>query len=300
MQHSSPSVETTPQSPESAQSERPSIRLIVLDLDGTTVGVSNQIRPAVKQAVQAAQAIGVQVAIATGRMYCSALRFHQDLQSTLPLMTYQGALIKDRATETIHRHLTLPQELALQVLNYLEQPELRQALSVHAYINDRLYVRELTADSQSYAKRSNIEPIAVGDLRNVLVGDVATKLLALSPRAELIDEVLISLRQLYRPEQLYFTKSVATFFEATHPDANKGNAVCYLAEEILGLQAAHVMAIGDNFNDLEMIQYAGVGVAMGNAPDAVKATANWVAPQVEEDGVAAAIEQFVLTSRVSA
>jgi hypothetical protein len=105
------------------------------------------------------------------------------------------------------------------------------------------------------------------------------------------------MRKRYTPAELYLTRSVATFFEATHPLANKGDAVQYLAEELLGLQAANVMAIGDNFNDVEMITYAGVGVAMGNAPDGVKATANWVAPDVEEDGVAAAIEQFVLGDR---
>jgi hydroxymethylpyrimidine pyrophosphatase-like HAD family hydrolase len=62
----------------------------------------------------------------------------------------------------------------------------------------------------------------------------------------------------------------------------------------LGLQAQNVMAIGDNFNDVEMIEYAGTGIAMGNAPEAVKALANWVAPDVEDDGAAAAIERFLL------
>ena len=87
---------------------------------------------------------------------------------------------------------------------------------------------------------------------------------------------------------------MATFFEATHPDANKGTAVRYLAESILGLAAHNVMTIGDNFNDVEMLEYAGLGVAMGNAPDQVKAIANWVTLGVEQDGAAAAIEALVL------
>ena len=98
----------------------------------------------------------------------------------------------------------------------------------------------------------------------------------------------------YTPAELYLTKSVATFFEATNPAVNKGAAVRCLAEEILGLKAQNVMAIGDNFNDVEMLEYAGLGVAMGNAPVDVKAIANWVAPDVEQDGAAAAIEAFVL------
>jgi Cof subfamily protein (haloacid dehalogenase superfamily) len=296
MQQTPPKVETPPIPEAISTLETKPIRLLVLDLDGTTVGESNQIRSPVKQAIQAIQKRGVQVAIATGRMYRSALRFHQDLNSQLPLMTYQGALIKHPATDQISRHLTVSHDFVLQLLDYFEQPELRHRLSVHAYINDRLYVRELTQDSMEYAQRSNIEPIAVGDLRRAITPDEPTKLLAMTQQTELIDQLLVDLRQRYTPEQLYFTKSVATFFEATHPSANKGNAVKYLAEEVLGLQAENVMAIGDNFNDLEMIQYAGVGVAMGNAPDAVKAAANWVAPGVELDGVAAAIEQFVLGS----
>lgn len=277
----------------SAFAEVGKIQLLVLDLDGTTVGESNQIQPGVKQAIQAAQARGVQVAIATGRMYCSALRFHQELESTLPLMAYQGALIKDPATEHMYRHWTVPQKLALRLLDYLEQPELRDRLSVHCYIGDRLYIREMTPDSELYAKRSQIKPVPVGDLRQVLTTE-PTKILALAQQPSLIESLLTSLRQQYTPAELYFTTSVATFFEVTNPLVNKGTAVRYLAEEVLGLRQANVMTIGDNFNDLEMLEYAGIGVAMGNAPDAVKAAAGWVAPDVESDGVAAAIEQFVL------
>lgn len=274
------------------------IRLLVVDLDGTTVGKSNQIQPQVKQAIEAAQAKGVQVAIATGRMFCSALRFYQVLESRLPLLAYQGALIQNPSTGQIYRHLTLPQSAVLQLLDYFEQLDLREQLSVHCYINDRLYVGELSSESIEYAARSGIEPVPVGDLRQFLKANLAmepTKVLALSDEPAIIDFLLSDLRQKYTPAELYFTKSVATFFEATHPQVNKGTAVQYLAEEILALQPENVMTIGDNFNDVEMIQYAGIGVAMGNAPDDVKAIANWVAPDVEVHGVAAAIEQFILS-----
>jgi Cof subfamily protein (haloacid dehalogenase superfamily) len=274
------------------------IRLLVLDLDGTTVGLSNQIHPQVKQAIAAARDQGVQVAIATGRMFRSALRFHQDLQLNLPLMAYQGGLIKSPQTAKVYRHWTVPQALALGVLDYFAQTEFNQQLSIHAYINDQLYVREISDESLAYAERSGVEPFAVGDLQQFLqTNPEPTKLLALSDEPALIDQMLVSLRQQYSPAELYFTKSVATFFEATHPDVNKGTAVQYLAEQILGLQPAQVMTIGDNFNDLEMIQYAGVGVAMGNAPALVQAEANWIAPDVEDQGVAVAIEQFILNAQ---
>lgn len=273
--------------------ENLNIKLLVLDIDGTISGESNQIQEPVKQAIKAAQALGVQVAIATGRMYRSALRFHQDVGSNLPLIAYQGAWIQDPITQEVHRHLPVSIETAHQLLDYFEQPELRSLLSVHFYINDQLYVRELTPETQIYAGRSNIEPIAVGDLRTVLT-TAPTKVLALSDDIALIEKLLGSLRQRYTPAELYLTTSVATFFEATNPLVNKGTAVRYLAEEMLGLNAANVMTIGDNFNDLEMLQYAGVGVAMGNAPAEVQAIATWVAPTVEQDGAAVAIKTFIL------
>lgn len=269
------------------------IQLLVLDIDGTIAGESNEIREPVKQAVKAAQAKGIQVAIATGRMYQSALRFYQDLGATLPLMVYQGALIKDPATDTVHRHWTVPSPLAAQLVDFFEQPHLQHHVSVHLYIDDQLYVREVTPETDDYSSRSVIKAIPVGDLRTTLHRE-PTKVLAMAYDTALIDTLLLELRQRYQPTELYLTKSVAIFLEATNPLVNKGTAVRYLAEDYLGLQPENVMVVGDNFNDLEMIQYAGIGVAMGNAPEGVKAIANWVAPTVEMDGVAAAIEEFLL------
>lgn len=269
------------------------IKLLVLDIDGTIAGASNEINSSVKQAIKAAQNRGVLVAIATGRMYRSALRFHQAIGSNLPLLAYQGAWIQDPATNQLHRHWCLEPSTASKLLDYFEQPELRSLLSVHFYINDRLYVREITPETEIYAARSEIEAIAVGDLRNVL-DNAPTKVLALCDDPEVINRLLGTLRAQYTPAELYLTKSVATFFEATNPAVNKGTGVRYLAEELLGLEPAQVMAVGDNFNDLEMLEYAGIGVAMGNAPAQVQSIAQWVAPSVEQDGAATAIEKFLL------
>ncbi|MFH7024654.1 MAG: Cof-type HAD-IIB family hydrolase [Heteroscytonema crispum UTEX LB 1556] len=272
------------------------IKLLVLDIDGTIAGESNTLSQRVKSAIAAAQAKGIQVAIATGRMYCSALRFHQEIKSTLPLLAYQGAWIQDPATQKIHRHLTVSRETAIQLLDYFEQPELRSLLSVHFYINDQLYVRQLTRETQLYAQRSGITAIPVGDLRQALANE-PTKVLALCDDTNIIDQLLGNLRRQYTPAELYLTKSVATFFEATNPFVNKGTAVRYLAEEMLGLQKANVMTIGDNFNDVEMLEYADIGVAMGNAPSQVQAIATWVAPNVEQHGAAVAIEKFLLSQQ---
>ncbi|WP_448562789.1 Cof-type HAD-IIB family hydrolase [Trichothermofontia sp.] len=285
-----PTLITAPRSPVS----RPdTIRLLVLDIDGTIAGESNTIREPVLAAIRAAQATGIQVAIATGRMFCSALRFHQMVGSSLPLIAYQGALIKDPHTQQVHRHWPIDREMTARILDDLEHSRWRSVLSIHVYIDDRLHVRDLSPVTQLYLARSEIEPVVVGDLRQLLPQE-PSKILALSDNPNLIADLMEHLRQRYTPAELYLTRSVATFFEATHPAVNKGTAVRYLAEELLGIPASQVMAIGDNFNDVEMLQYVGFSVAMGNAPPEVQAMVDWVAPSVEADGVAAAIEQFLL------
>ncbi|TAE59803.1 MAG: HAD family phosphatase [Nostocales cyanobacterium] len=273
---------------------RKDIKLLVLDIDGTIAGHDNQISATVKAAINAVQSQGIHVAIATGRMYCSALRFHQEINSNLPLVAYQGAWIQDPNTAKIHRHLTVSPAIAYQLLDYFEQPQWRSLLSVHFYINDQLYVREITTDTAGYAERCGINAIPVGDLRQVLTDKIPTKVLALCNDVELIKNMMGELKLQYTPSELYMTTSVATFLEVANPFVNKGTAVRYLAEEMLGIESSQVMTIGDNFNDVEMLEYAGIGVAMGSAPEPVKAIANWVTSSVEDHGVAIAIEKFLL------
>ena len=270
------------------------IKLLVLDIDGTITGDSNTLSVTVKEVIAAVQAKGIKVAIATGRMYCSALRFHREIGSTLPLIAYQGAWIQDPGDDKIHCHLPVSREITQQLLEYFEQPDLRSLLSVHFYINDQLYVREITKETDNYQQRCGVNAIPVGDLRQLLDHE-PTKILALSEDANLTQQLLADLRLRYKPTDLYMTTSVPTFLEAANTHVNKGNAVRYLAEEMLGLENHHVMTIGDNFNDVEMLDYAGISVAMGNAPPEVQAIANWVAPSIELDGAAIAIEKFLLS-----
>jgi Cof subfamily protein (haloacid dehalogenase superfamily) len=269
------------------------IKLLIVDIDGTIAGKSNQVTNRVKTAIRAAQARGVRVGIATGRMYKSALKFHQEIGADFPLIAYQGAWIQDPATGTIHRHLPVPVKIARELIDYFEQSHLFNKLSLHVYLDDRLYVRDINPDTELYIGRSGIPAHPVGDLRKVLTAN-PTKILAMSEDINLIDSLLLDLRDRYPQDTLHITTSVPIFLEATQSGVNKGSAIDYIATKLLGITAENVLAIGDNFNDVEMIDYAGIGVAMGNAPDDVRAIADWVAPHIEADGVAAAIGKFIL------
>jgi Cof subfamily protein (haloacid dehalogenase superfamily) len=270
------------------------IKLLVLDVDGTIAGVSNQVSKPVKKAIQAAQAQGIRVAIATGRMYDSATYFHREIGSQEPLIAYNGAWIQSPLTQKRYYHQPVPSALAVELYDYLQNCTWQEQLNLHFYLDDQLYVGQVRPDTQAYAERSRVKITAVEDIRSLIARQAPTKVLGMGENQSVILELLGHLSEKYPAEQLYLTQSTATFFEATHPEANKGTALKYLSEQLLGLQAEEVMAIGDNFNDLTMLEYAGLGIAMGSAPEAVKGVADWVAPEVEEDGVAAAITKFLL------
>jgi len=272
------------------------IQLLVLDIDGTLVGESNTITPRVKAAVQNVLAQGIQVAIATGRMYRSALRFHQELGLTLPLMAYQGGWIQDPQDADPLYHQPLPFDQALDILDCLSDPMFETGLCIHLYLNDQLFVQERGEQSYDYAQRSGVSLQNITDWRSILSTE-PTKLLVLSSQPDLLAEVWQRFNDRYTSEQLYLTRSAEYFVEAAHPAVNKGAAVKFLAEERLGLQPHQIMAIGDNYNDLEMLSYAGFGIAMGTAPPAVKQVAKDLAPSAEADGVAIALEKWLLTSR---
>jgi Cof subfamily protein (haloacid dehalogenase superfamily) len=269
------------------------IKLVIVDIDGTIAGRSNQVTPAVKAAIKAAKAQGVRVGVATGRMYRSAVRFHHEIGADVPVMAYQGAWIQDPNTQKQYQHLRLEKSIARELIEYFQQSHLPTDLSLHVYIDDQLYVQKVNMDTDNYTERSGVDVIAMDDLREAL-STAPTKILAMHQDEDLIDRLLKDLKTKYPKDQLHVTTSVPIFLETTHPAVNKSTAIDYVARELLNIDTSQIMTIGDNYNDVEMLAYAGWGVAMGNAPDPVKAYADWVAPSVDEDGVAVAIEKFVL------
>lgn len=272
------------------------IRLLVLDLDGTIVDQSNHIRESVTQAVDLVKRRGVAVAIATGRRYQSSLPAYDLIGSTLPLICYEGGLIRERGTGFTHRHWPLGTDVAAQILDHTEQLNLNGRLSVHFHIKDDLYVSNLNDASSKFFEGSTVVPIVVSDMRPLL-DQAATKVMVLSEEVEVITRLSTLLKNSHSRTRVKEYKSIA-FLEAFHPTVNKRLAVSYLAEEIMKLRPENVMAVGDDFTDIEMLQYAGIGVAMGNAPAPVKECADWVTATIEEDGMARAVERWILRGQV--
>lgn len=263
-----------------------SIKLVAIDLDDTLLDHSRTISPRAKAAIAAAVAQGVTVTVATGRMFPSALPYAEQLGLDVPLITYNGALVRCGLSGETLLHRPLDAATARELLALFRE----RGWYIQVYLDDVLYVRERDANARYYETIAGVAAVPVGDRLWTLAG-TPTKLLAMADPARIpaIDAAV----KAACGDRVYTAASKANYLEMTHPDANKGAALAFLAGR-LGIDRAEVMAIGDSVNDLDMIAYAGLGVAMGNASPRVKEAANAVTAANDADGVAAAIEEYVL------
>jgi Cof subfamily protein (haloacid dehalogenase superfamily) len=263
----------------------PQIKLIATDLDGTLLDDSNQISEANTRVLRAAVEQGVTVCIATGRSHSSASQFVTELgiEDSL-IISYNGAMIRGyRDAEPLH-HVTLPADVAAEIVRYSVQ----QQRYLHYFLDDTLYVTHMSHWGRVYLARTGDEPVPVGDLRQ-FEGQSPIKLL-ISDKPQVISEILPE--ELERWEELlYVTHSLPEYIEYLHPQATKGEALIWLADHLqIGLE--HTMALGDQLNDLPMIQRAGVGVAMPGSCEQVREKADYVASSAH-DGVAEAVEHYL-------
>lgn len=265
------------------------IKLIAIDMDDTVLNDSLEISGRTREAIHAAVANGVVVTFATGRMYCSCRRFALELGLDVPLITYNGALIQQAISGAVLFHQPLPLAVAAKITRWAEQ----QHLHLQLYVDDRVYVSESNDKALWYGRHSKVEVNAVGSLQGFLKAEPTKMLMMLDALS--IEKVMQELNQLCGTA-VAMSRSKPTFLELVHPQVSKGQGLAYLAS-LLGIEREAVMAIGDGFNDLEMLEYAGLSVAMGNAHPRIKEQADYITDSNEHDGVANAIEKFVLANK---
>jgi Cof subfamily protein (haloacid dehalogenase superfamily) len=262
------------------------IKLIALDLDDTLLDSKLAVSPRACEAIRKAVARGVTVTIATGRMYASALPYARQLGLDVPLITYNGALIKSSLSGETLLDRPIDGELAQQILELCRD----RGWYIQSYVNDKLYVAEVNHYAKRYAELARVPVTALGD-SFYTVKERPSKMLIMDS-AETIAQIFTMVKAAFG-DQLSIAISKPTFMEITDPVANKGHALAFLADK-LGIKQDEIMALGDSGNDLDMIKYAGWGVAMGNANAAVKAAARLETLSNDADGVAEAIEKYVL------
>jgi hypothetical protein len=263
-----------------------SIKLVAVDLDDSLLDSGRRISPRTKDIIRRAVAQGVTVTMATGRMHCSALPYAQELELDVPLITYNGALIRRTMSGETLFHRPIDEKVAAEVLTLFKE----QGWYIQIYLDDVLYVKELDSRASYYASVAGVEAQPVGESLYTLAGAPTKMLTVVDPEEK--NKIADALQKIFG-NKLYVTTSKANYLEFNNPEVNKGLAVAYLAQS-LGLSRAEVMAVGDSLNDVDMIEYAGWGVAMGNARAEVKAIAQSVTSANDADGVAEAIEKYVL------
>jgi Cof subfamily protein (haloacid dehalogenase superfamily) len=267
------------------------IRLIALDIDGTLVGDDLSVGPRTRAAIRAAMAQGVSVSLVTGRMVSSAMRFATELDLTAPVVGYQGGLIREMTPAGSTRlgkllvHLPIPADVARDIVSWT----MANGLDPHVNHLERFILRENDPNAEDYSAFMGAQAEFIDDLRSL--SHPVTKVLAVGDPPLPVDIAPVARAEFAGRADV--TISHPRFLEFVAPGVSKGRAVRYLARR-LGVSLGATLALGDQWNDLEMLAEVGHGAAMPSAPVGVKAVARYIAPPVEEEGVATMIESLVL------
>jgi len=227
----------------------------------------------------------VHVIVVTGRMFRAVRPYLEQARITDPVICYQGAVVADPATGTFLRHVPIPYDRALEAIDEV----VGRGFHLNCYVDDELYVAEVTPEARRYADFQHLEIHAVGPLHEWLHAD-PTKLVAVGdPKA--LDELETEMKAHFG-SRLFISKSLPYFLEFAHPDVSKGAGLQFVADR-LAFDSAHTVACGDGENDRELLEWGGFRVAVANAHEDILALADLVVPPVQEEGVAILLETYL-------
>lgn len=262
-------------------------RLVALDIDGTILASDHSLRPRVTATIRAVQARGVRVCLATGKLFVSIAMLHQTFDLHGPQITCNGAAIVDADTS------------ALDAAWPMTAPEVHASLAVLAQVAPEVPIAWYTTEAIfTTAPAGPLDDVlaAYHEPRPVHVPDFA----ALPPPTKLLmtdaPERLDRLRAQIEPQlagRVHVVRTSVDFLECMRPGVNKGTALETIMERE-GIDRMETLAIGDSENDLPLLQAAGFSIAMQNATPAVLAQAHTITPSNDDDGVAQALERWVL------
>jgi len=271
-------------------SETP-IRLIVSDLDGTLLNSAHEISPFTAQAVDAAQAQGVLFTVATGKTFRSTPQVIKRFGINIPVICGNGTQVFMPDGTMFHEE-PIPFEMALEALAMARAvnftPIIYTAQGLLAPVRDA-NVAELIAHHEP-------EPVIVPDVTAALHnGHKPYKLVLMNQDHAAVAEFQTAITERFEGRAQVLRSGLESLVEVMPFGVNKGTALRVLTERV-GVRAAETIAFGDNCNDLAMLQAAGIGVAMGHSPQAVRDGADYVTGTNDEDGVGYALHKFVLRS----
>lgn len=263
-----------------------SVRLVVSDIDGTLITPAREVTPAAHKAADDLRAAGIRLSLVSSRAPRGMMQFVRALRIDTPIAGLNGGLICD-PDGTIRERLSLDPQAARTAVEFL----LAHNVEPWLFIGHDWLVRR-TDTPQVIHEREVVQttPVQVDDFAGHYT-DVG-KIMGVTSDPASLPGVERDLANLLGG-QASVHRSAAIYLDITHPQANKGYAAKELAH-LLDTDIGDTACIGDMNNDIPMLREAGVSIAMGNAPDNVKAHARFVTKPNTEDGWAFAMESFVL------
>ena len=260
-------------------------KLIATDLDGTLLDDKKTISQRTKDAIAEYQRQGGVFTIATGRKEASAKRFAEEIQVTAPIVAFNGAKVVDFIKGTTLRESFLDSELAVKSFTALHAIEKDMVV----YSDDMPFISNITPTLKRYMNRVDITMQVIKDA-NVLLNHPITKILIIDPSQE-FDRMLKIVSPIFG-EKLNAVSSDDEYLELLPIGVSKGSGLEEIAG-ILGIPMAETIAIGDHFNDISMIQAAGLGVAVENAREEVLLAADYITADNNHEGVALLLEKVL-------
>ena len=262
------------------------IKMIATDIDGTIADWKGQFSPAVRNCINKLKAAGIKIVLVTGRMHSSAIHVAKDLGLDTPLISYQGGLVKDFDGKILYRK-NLNSGYAKEIIVWARENNIH----INLYIDDKLYVENDDEIIKYYVDGKHIE-YTVCSFDDLKIENV-NKILAIDIKdADRVSSWVEELKKKY--PDLYIVKSTPYYCEIGSPEAKKSLGVKFLCD-MWGIKREEVLTIGDQDNDIDLVQSGGVGVAMGNGTDELKKHADYITDTVENDGFVKAVEKFVMS-----
>jgi Cof subfamily protein (haloacid dehalogenase superfamily) len=223
--------------------------------------------------------------IVTGRMFRSVRPYALEAGLDDPVVCYQGAVVAEPVSGRWLRDVPIPLDLAREVIEAVNE----EGFGLNCYVDDELYVAEITPEARRYADFQHLELHAVGNLLDWLEKP-PTKLVVIGD-PDVLDGLKERLSRRFGG-RLYISKSLPYFLEFASPAVTKAAGLDFLSQR-LGFSRDRTVAFGDGENDIELVDWAGYGVAVANADERVKQVADFVCPSVDEEGVAQVLEAFL-------
>lgn len=260
-------------------------KLIALDIDGTIRNADHPISKRTRDTLNKVIELGAVVTVATGRMFQSAVKTTSGLNLRSPIASFQGAHIADPLTGKVLWHMPLTASMTVEALEALEQ----WGLEIMAYYEHEVYVEKNSERVESYGIRNEVGVHIVDDLK-VLADKLFTRLVVVGGEPE-IKEVESQMQTRFGT-RLHITRSLPYFCEILHPHGGKHKALEWMCN-YLGIEQQETIAIGNGYNDVHMLDWAGLGVAIGGAVEEVLEVADMITDPIEEDGVATMLESLL-------